>query len=155
MSGEIDRIVRMLEKTFEKQPWYGSSVTEVLSGAEPAILAKQMGHAHSIIELVLHMTSWRIFATKRMEGDNSFEVSDEQNFPKPSSWDDAIAGLKASQVGLVAAMKNFPEDRLGEIVPSKVHKYTYYTLLHGIIQHDIYHLGQIAILKKALEKVDS
>jgi uncharacterized damage-inducible protein DinB len=146
--GEIDRIVRMLEKTFEKQPWYGPSMNEVLSKIDAQIVNNHQCRAHSIIELVLHMTSWRTFATKRMEGDNNFEVSDDLNFPKPGSWDDAIKGLRTSQTALLDAMKNFPESRLGEIVPSKVHKYTYYTLLHGIIQHDIYHLGQIAILRK-------
>src|SRR4051812_9411312 len=109
MSGEIDRIVRMLEKTFEKQPWYGPSMNEVLSNVDPSITGKHQGDAHSIVELVLHMTSWRTFATKRLEGDNTFEVSDDLNFPKPGSWEDAIARLKTSQVALVAAMKNFPE----------------------------------------------
>jgi uncharacterized damage-inducible protein DinB len=147
---EIDRIVRMLEKTFGKQPWYGPSMNEVLSNVEPGLVAKHAGAAHSMVELILHMTSWRLFATKRLQGDDTFEVSDEMNFPKAGSWEDALAGLKASQAALVDAIKNFPESRLGEIVPSKVHKYTYYTLLHGIIQHDVYHLGQIAILKRAL-----
>ncbi len=152
MSGEIDRIVRMLEKTFEKYPWFGQSMMEILSSIDPKIVDQRHGLAHTINELVLHMTSWRKFATKRIEGVDDYEVSDEMNFPKPGSWQNAMAELKASQTALIAAMKNFPESRLGDIVPSKSHKYTYYTLLHGIIQHDIYHLGQVAILKKVLEK---
>jgi len=59
--------------------------------------------------------------------------------------------LQESQKELIEAAAKFPEERYGELVPSKVQKYTYYTLLHGIMQHDIYHLGQIAILKKGFE----
>jgi hypothetical protein len=76
-------------------------------------------------------------------------VSDEMNFPKPGTWDAAIDGLHASQNALVEAIKNFPEERLGELVPNATHKYTFYTLIHGVIHHDIYHLGQIALLKKS------
>lgn len=152
MPAEIDRIVKMLEKTFDKQPWFGSSIMSILSDLDPKIVDKHPGTAHSIIELILHMTSWRTFATKRLQGDGDYQVSDDQNFPKPGTWKEAVDGLKASQAALVKAMKNFSEEKLGDIVPSNTLKYTYYTLLHGIIQHDIYHLGQIAILKKQFEK---
>lgn len=149
MATEIERITRLLEKTFGKQPWYGSSLMAVLD-LKPEITATRHGSAHSIIELVQHMTSWRIFATKRLQGDTSYEVSEEMNFPKTITWEAAIKNLRSSQQALVEAAKNFPEERLGELVPSKTQKYTYYTLLHGIIQHDIYHLGQIAYIKKSL-----
>ena len=58
--------------------------------------------------------------------------------------------LRQSQAELVDAAVNFPDSRLGELVPSKNQKYTYYTLLHGIIQHDIYHLGQIQLIRKSI-----
>lgn len=149
MTSEIERIVRLLEKTFEKQPWYGPSMMTVLD-LKPEITGSRQGNAHSIIELVQHMTSWRIFATKRLQGDTSYEVSEEMNFPKPITWEAAIKNLRSSQQALVEATKKFPEERLRELVPSKTQKYTYYTLLHGIIQHDIYHLGQIAYIQKSL-----
>lgn len=73
---------------------------------------------------------------------------DEMNFPAGGRWEETVAHLRESQQALLEAVRIFPEERFGELVPSKTQKYTYYTLLHGIIQHDIYHLGQIAILKK-------
>jgi uncharacterized damage-inducible protein DinB len=145
---EIDRIVRLLEKTFDKQPWYGSSIVEILSRVDPEQSTVRQGETHSIIELVLHMTSWRKFATQRLMGNAEFEVTDEANFPNPTNWKDALDQLHQSQEALLAAVKQFPENRLIELVPSKILKYTYYTLLHGIIQHDVYHLGQIALLQK-------
>jgi uncharacterized damage-inducible protein DinB len=94
------------------------------------------------------MCSWRIFTTKRLSGDNLFEVTDQLNFPTPGTWKDALQQLEQCQKELLAAASQFPDDRLGELVPSKTQKYTYYTLFHRVTHHDIYHLGQIAILKR-------
>jgi uncharacterized damage-inducible protein DinB len=149
ISQETERIVRLLEKTFDKHPWYGPSIMDVLD-IDPAIATKRIGNGHTIIELVRHMTSWRVFATKRLQGDNTFEVTDEMNFSKAGTWEEALISLRNSQAALVEAVKNFPESRYGELVPSKTQKYTYYTLLHGIVHHDIYHLGQIAYIRKAV-----
>jgi uncharacterized damage-inducible protein DinB len=147
---EIDRIVRSLEKTYDKFPWYGPSIIETLKDIDASITTKKVGATHSIIELVLHMTSWRTFATKRLQGDNNYEVNDDLNFPAPGSWDEALNAFRHSQAGLIEAAKKFPEERLGELVPSKTQKYTYYTLLHGIEQHDIYHAGQIMLIRRSL-----
>ena len=149
MTLETERISRLLQNTFEKQPWYGSSVMEILNQVSPDIVNQRIGQTHSINELVLHMASWRLFATKRLKGDVDFQVTEDTNFPLPGTWEEALSKLHHSQERLIEAVKAFPEERLGEICPSKEYKYTYYTLLHGIIQHDIYHLGQIALLKKS------
>ncbi len=149
MASEIERIARLLDKTFDKHPWYGSSMMEVLD-MDASKASLRQGNGHCIIDLVRHMTSWRTFAARRLQGDNDFEISEEMNFPKTGSWEDVIRNLRESQRTLVEAARNFPESRLGELVPSKTQKYTYYTLLHGIVHHDIYHLGQIAYIKKSL-----
>jgi len=155
MAAEIDRIIHQLEKAFDKQPWYGPSLMEVLRGVQPFMVSKRVGQAHTMIELVLHMTAWRQFVIKRLMGDNEYQVTDDLNFPKPSSsadaWKKALKDLEQSQNEMVAAIKKFPEGKLAELVPGASHKYTWYTLLHGIIQHDVYHTGQISLLKRALE----
>lgn len=148
---EIDRITRLLEKTFGQQPWYGSSVMEILKTVNPLIVNQRIGETHNIAELIEHMISWRAFATRRLLGDAAFQVSDAINFPISQNWDDTMKRLQQSQEDLVIAVKQFPEERLSELVPSNQFRYTYYTLLHGIIQHDVYHLGQIALLKKVIE----
>lgn len=149
MANEIDKIVRMLEKTFDGIPWYGNSIQATLSDIDPEIVNKKNGPTHNIIELILHMVSWRVYVIKRLQGENSFKVTDETNFPKPTTWLAAIELLNSSQKDLVEVIKNFPEARLSELVPEGNHRYTFYTLIHGIIQHDIYHLGQIAYIKKS------
>ena len=155
MATEIDRIARQLEKAFDKQPWYGSSVMAILKEVEPSIVHKRIGQAHTICELVLHMTAWRTFVIRRLAGDTAYVVSDDLNFPKPSghsdAWPKPVIGLEDSQRELLLAIKAMSPEKLDELVPKASHKYTWYTLLHGIIHHDIYHLGQIAILRKALQ----
>jgi uncharacterized damage-inducible protein DinB len=147
---EIDRITRLLQKTFDGQPWYGSSIMEILKTVSADIASDPMGTAHSIGNLVEHMISWRTFATRRLLGDAEFEIDDQTNFPSFSDWAQTMQRLEQSQQALLQAIKQFPNERLNELVPSNRFRYTFYTLLHGIIQHDIYHLGQIAILKKLI-----
>ena len=150
MNEEAHRIARMLEKTWDKSPWYGPSIQSILSEITMKEATQRAGQSHSIIELVLHMASWRGFVVSRLRGNNEFQVEEADNFPTPGSWSDAIQKLEQSQQELVAAAKEFPDTKLGELVPHASHKYTYYTLLHGILQHDIYHIGQIQLIRKSV-----
>ncbi len=151
MATEIDRIARSLEKTYEKGPWYGPSVKEILSAVTETNASLLTGKSHSIIELVLHMTAWRRFATRRLRGDGEYQVSEAMNFPSASNipWAKVVKDLDESQQELIAAVRAFPEEKLGQLVPSNTGKYTYYTLLHGIGQHDIYHIGQVQIILRS------
>ena len=94
----------------------------------------------------MHMTVWRNFVTKRLQGDNMFEVSEEENFPKGTDWPAALKALRHSQAELIKAISQFPEEKLTEIVPTRT--YNFYAMLYGITQHDIYHTGQIVLLTK-------
>lgn len=152
MENEIPRIARSMEKSFNKGAWYGPSAMEILSTVSAEQATHRAGNSHSIIELVLHMVSWRTFAARRLSGDNNFQVAEEANFPKPGTWEEALKKLKQSQEELMEAVNAFPESRLGELVPAASHKYTFYTMLTGSLQHDIYHLGQIQLIRKSLEK---
>ncbi len=92
------------------------------------------------------MTTWRMFALRKLRGDNEFDVSDELNFPKKGNWGGAIEGLEQSQRDLISELSRFDEKKLQEIVPGR--KYSFYKLLHGIAHHDLYHLGQIVMISK-------
>ena len=72
------------------------------------------------------------------------------------SWSEALKRLDAAHNRLIEAIRQMPEDRLFEATNDPRDRplgtgVSYYVLLHGIVQHDVYHSGQIAILKKALE----
>jgi hypothetical protein len=154
VTSEIDRITRQLEKAFDKQPWYGTSAMGILKDIDASIVHRRLG-PHSIIILLLHMIAWRQYVTAKLNGLDDFEVTEAMNFHEPpatrEAWSDALESLHKSQRDLIGAMAKFPGERLDELVPKASYKYTWYTLLHGIIQHDIYHLGQIALLRKAFQ----
>ena len=140
------KIKDSLQKSFHGPAWHGPSVMEVLTDPTPNNVSQKISDSHSIIELVLHMAAWRDFVVKRLQGNDKFEVSDEANFPKGTDWKLALTTLQQSQKDLMSAIDQFPDEKLQEIVPTR--NYDFYTMLHGIIQHDIYHTGQIVLLKK-------
>lgn len=148
MQSEIQHILSLLKSTFEKNAWYGPSVKEVLSDITPDLAAHRMNNTHTIIELVAHMTAWRIFTVKKLEGDVDYKVSKELNFPTPLNWETALSGLNESQAKLIGAIQQFDSSLLHHPVPNSSYAYTFFTLLHGIIQHDIYHAAQIRLIKK-------
>lgn len=148
MSTETQNIVSLLISTFEKNAWHGPSVKEVLGEIPAEHASKKIDGSHSIIELVAHMTAWRKFVLRRLEGDDHYNVEEHMNFPIATDWSKALQNLYQTQGELIAVLKTFPGTRLSEVVPHGAYRYTYYTLLHGIIHHDVYHIGQISLIKK-------
>jgi uncharacterized damage-inducible protein DinB len=148
---ERDRIVDQLERAFEGEAWHGPSVLEVLEGVTwKKALRKPIPKAHSIWELVLHMTAWEDVVRRRLLG-QSPDITDEEDWPKvtdPSSakWTRALEALRAGHKRLRETAADIKDEAL-DSSPTGKHS-SRYTLLHGIIQHDLYHAGQIAILKK-------
>jgi uncharacterized damage-inducible protein DinB len=96
----------------------------------------------------MHMTAWRIFVIKKLEGDQEYKVAEEMNFPSSNNWSEALQALDDSQAALLQALESFDNARLYEIVRHSSYNYSYYTLLHGLIHHDLYHAGQIALTRK-------
>jgi uncharacterized damage-inducible protein DinB len=147
---ELNRIAETLRNTFEKNAWHGPSVKETLKNINAESAVKRLPNTHSIIELVAHMTAWRIFTILKLKGDTSYKVTDDLNFPLSADWKNVFERLEESQRQILDAIASFPPERLSEIVPHEGYKYTFYTLLQGIIHHDLYHTGQIALIKKAV-----
>lgn len=143
---EIRKIINTLKHTYEKNAWHGPAVMETLAGIDAKDAQKKAGDSHSIIELVAHMTAWRNYVTEKLKGNAGFELSDEQNFPKADNWNETIAQLAQSQENLIQALEATPDERLSERVPGR--EFKFYTMLQGIIHHDLYHLGQIQLIKK-------
>ena len=146
MKTEVQKLGNILRHTFEKNAWHGLAVMEVLNSIDEQIVHKKFNSTHSIIELVAHMTAWRVFVTEELSGNINYKVSQEMNFPVVKSWQEAVDGLVASQEKLLAQLEKFPAERLSDVVPNKPYKF--FTMLHGIAHHDLYHLGQIVLIKK-------
>ncbi len=151
---EAARIADQLRRAFEGEAWHGDSLREILKGvsAERAA-ARPIKNGHTICELVLHIAAWDGAVRRRMGG-VAVTLSDAENFPpvtdtSEAAWGTAMAGLRRAHEELIAAVSALPDSRLYEPVPGKegAH-YTFYYMLHGVVQHELYHAGQIALLKK-------
>ena len=152
---EIDRILDQLKRAFEGGAWHGPSVKEVLHDVTATQAhARPLGNAHSIWELVQHIAVWEDVGRRRLEGDPAeVPISSPEDWPpaedaSEAAWDRARAALERGHRSLVEAISRVPESRLEE--PILEGKSTVYVTLHGVIQHDLYHAGQIAMLKKAV-----
>ncbi len=154
---ETFRLADQIRRAFEGNAWHGDSVLELLSGVSAATAAaRPIKSAHSIWELLLHIAAWDDDVVRRIGG-TVVEVTDEQNFPtikdtSEAAWTQAIESTKKTHNELIKAVASFPDSRLTEQVPGKSEKYyNFYYLFTGIVQHELYHAGQIALLKKAAE----
>ena len=149
---EGSRIADQLRRAFYGSAWHGPALLELLEDADAATAAaKRLPHVHSIWELVLHVAVWDDAALRRLDG-NKWQPTGLANFPlvtKPTeaAWRKAVAATKRTHDQLVKTVAGLSDFRLGERVPGK--RYDFYHMLHGIAQHELYHAGQIAILKKA------
>jgi uncharacterized damage-inducible protein DinB len=149
---EAALIADQLRRAFDGSAWHGPALLELLEDVHAATAAaRPIPDAHSIWELVLHIAAWDGAALSRLAGKKA-QLKGTQNFPrvpKPSehAWRNAIDQTKRTHETLVGTVAALPETRLRDQVPGK--KYNFYHMLHGVVQHELYHAGQIAILKKA------
>lgn len=152
MPSEVERIQDQLERAFTAKAWHGPSLLELLADIDATKAASRpIASAHSIWELVLHIAAWDRAVADRLAGGRG-AVTDEENFPavndtSEGSWQKAIETLKQNHQELMEAMGQVEESRLDEPIVEGMS--SVYVHLHGAVQHDLYHAGQIAVLKKA------
>jgi uncharacterized damage-inducible protein DinB len=150
---DIDRIVAELRHAHAGDPWHGPSRAAVLADvtADEAH-RKPAAHAHSIWELVLHMAAWTGEVARRIR-EGTPRMPAEGDFPSPPAtpsdggWREAVTSLDAAHAMLVSSIATLDAEKLDALVAvdSGV---THRAMLHGLAQHDAYHSGQIAMLKK-------
>jgi uncharacterized damage-inducible protein DinB len=148
---EVERLADQLRRSFEGDAWHGDSLAEILADIDDAkAAAKPASGGHSIWELVLHIAAWARAALNVVSGETEKLSADD--WPAlaeggESAW--AHTQKELTRVGrqLRDAILGMEEDRLDDVVPGR--SYSYYMLLHGVVQHALYHAGQIAILKKS------
>jgi len=152
---EIDRILDQMDRAFAGDAWHGPSLMRLLEGlsAETASQHPVPG-AHSIWELALHTCAWKTIVDQRLKGEAP-DVSPDRDWPpvwevSEAEWKRTLDNLAASHARLHDTVKGLPSEALDQ-KPSGARE-PRYVLLHGIVQHDLYHAGQIAVLKKALRR---
>ena len=150
---EIVRIADQLRRSQQGDAWHGPALTELLADVDAAQALWRPGPAaHNIWELVNHLTAWQTAANGAVRGGVMPRLGKADDWPAAgrteAQWRTAVKRLAKVNRELLAALSAFPEQRLDDRLPGR--KHSFYFMLHGIIQHNLYHAGQVALLKKLL-----
>ena len=156
MNKETQYIIKSFESTLSGQPWFGRAVYEILGEVDQSKAnTKPNGTEHSMIELVWHMNTWAGFVLGSLENKTademkSIEANDWREIdPKTHTWNKGVEALKATHSRIIELLNQKENDNfLSDIVPTR--KFNYRFMLNGLVQHNIYHLGQVAYIKKML-----
>jgi uncharacterized damage-inducible protein DinB len=153
-SGEVTLLLRILDESYDQKAWHGPN----LKGAIRRLSAEQAAWRpqptrHSIVEHVVHCAYWKYTLRRRLRGDKrgSFALKGSNWFAIPAplsepSWKEFAALLDSEHRLLRAEIAAFPIERLNELPAGG--KIPYVNMLYGIALHDVYHAGQIQILKR-------
>lgn len=157
---EVERIRDQFRRAFDGEAWHGPSVLHILNGiTAPQAAAHPIPGAHSIWELTLHIAAWERACKRRLEGDPA-QLSDAEDWQpiddtSEAAWERTKRDLTETHNELLNAISKVDESRLNEpiIKDPNIPFSSVYVTLHGGVQHTLYHAGQIAMLKKAVENL--
>jgi uncharacterized damage-inducible protein DinB len=150
---ELARIADLLDRAGDGDAWHGPSLGSLLADLSAKRAAERPIRAgHSIWEIVRHIAVWDRVVARRLAGERVEPTAEEDWPPVPAptdgAWQRDVEELGRARGELRRALLDFDERRLSEVVPGRSH--SYYVMVHGVVQHDLYHAGQIAILKRAV-----
>ena len=144
-------MVELLDRAWKGPAWHGPAVLEALEGVTAAqAAARPIAHAHSIGELVLHMATWKRAVASRLRG-VAYAPDAAENFPefREADWERAQEKLATEHRALRAAVSRLTPARLTQ--PAVEGGSFCYLQAHGMVHHDLWHAGQIMVLRRALE----
>lgn len=147
----IENLILDFKAFYNDNPWFGDSYLDVIADISPAEALATPPNQHSISVLLWHMVKWRKALTERLLGNMDFQanVSDADNWPAgfdqtAETWEAAKAAFAEQQKILVDELSKRDEAFLDtDFVTGR----TFRRLVGGVLQHDIYHLGQVAMVK--------
>ena len=158
-SYQVTRLVDTLDRAFLGDAWHGPSVSESLQGVSAALAASRpIPSAHSIWEIVLHVAGWKHEVCRRVEGGDPAMPADG-DWPavtdaSDEAWADTREELATAHRRLIMATRQMQEPRLLDMVGAHRDRplgtgVSFHAMLLGCLQHDVYHAGQIVLLRKA------
>lgn len=149
---QLKSLIDQMQTNYEGSPWYGNSFVEIMDGIESDLAFWEPNPgAHSIAQLVWHIVYWRQSLIKRLAGDTLYKgsmKSMENWYTKEklmeTGWESIKFRFANSQHEMVSLLQKQNDSLLEEAYSEKA---TFRDLILGILQHDLYHMGQVAYLK--------
>lgn len=154
MNKEVQSIITNLERVLNGQPWYGEAVMPMLRKIHPAVVYINPKNSHAAIEILYHMITWVEFTLSRVQKKQDYDLKEAEKLdwriidPKVHTWVKGLDTFEQLHQQLIAELQTKGDAFLSEMVDYR--EYNYRFMLNGLIQHNIYHLGQIAFLKNLL-----
>ncbi|MEO5995620.1 MAG: DinB family protein [Chitinophagaceae bacterium] len=155
MNTEIQKIIAGLKEVLSGSPWYGKSANTLLDEIDPEIVYKKFNDkSHSLIDVLYHMVTWTEFTLHRLEKSEKMVVNEvealdwRETNSSINTWNNGLAQFNAANNKIIELLKTTSDEILEEIVDYR--QYNFRVLLNGLIQHHIYHLGQVAYVNKLL-----
>jgi uncharacterized damage-inducible protein DinB len=147
-----------MERAYRADAWSGSSLQEALRGVDAACAARRPREgSHTIWEIVLHAAAWKGVVRQRLAG-APVRLPEEGDWPSvvdtgEAAWAQALSLLEARHAALLEAVRGLTDDRLEDVLITEQSRETgggvsVYVTLHGVLQHDLYHAAQVALLKR-------
>lgn len=153
---EKDRIREQLRRSIDGDAWHGPAVFETLKGlSAKQAAARPLSHSHTIWEITLHITVWIEQVQGRVRGNKSCrDLPPERDWPPQpdqpddTAWQALQDRLRRAHEAFALEIGRFDDSRLDQPILEDMS--SVYVTLHGVVQHNLYHAGQIAILRKIL-----
>jgi uncharacterized damage-inducible protein DinB len=156
---EVDRILDQLQRAFDGDAWHGPSLSAALDGVD----ARQAAHrpiagGHTIAEILRHITTWTREITRRLRSGIAQDLEEpdwaEAIVTNGAEWKALLDAQNAAQEELAGEIAKLTDEDLNGLIGDVRDRalgsgVTRYVLLHGLVQHHVYHAGQISLLRKA------
>ena len=153
-TAEIDLLLHLLDTSYERQAWHGPNLRGSLRGVTPATAAWRPGPGRrNIWEIAVHAAYWKYTVRRRLLGEprGSFSLAGSNWFPRPK---DVTAAAWRADLNLLAQAHRALREAVAGLRPSDLgrraggSRFTNRDLIAGIAAHDVYHAGQIQLLKR-------
>jgi hypothetical protein len=155
-SGEVDLILAVIDQAFDRRSWHGTNLRGSIRGMTAGEAAwRPAPGRHNIWEIVVHAAYWKYAVRRRVVGERrgSFALKGSNWFERPLAaadpdalWDEDLALLAETHRALRRAVAELPLARLDAVALGG--RTTVRDLLTGIAAHDLYHAGQIQLIKR-------
>jgi uncharacterized damage-inducible protein DinB len=151
------KLVQEFRNTLDGDTWYSSNFTTTINDVNADMAVKKLrGFPNSIVEIVCHMTQWKKFCIKKIEGNKEFDIplNSEEDWKRFNSlgddeWEEIKSEFEEATIGLAKTISSAADEKLETTVPGR--QYSVFHLIIGITEHEVVHMTQISYLKKLLD----
>jgi len=151
---DLTAVLSMLDEFFWGPAWHGPSLRGAIRGVTAAQAVRRFGRGrHNIAELTVHAAYWKYAVRRRLSGSarGSFPLKGSNWFARdratPASWRADVALLVNEHRQLREVVSRLDTRQLARRIPGS--RWTALETIRGAAAHDIYHAGQIQLIKRA------